>query len=336
MHWYHPKEATCQKRKKVIRQFLRNQAFNWKVDDGRRTTDGQTDESALEKLRCLSAGGAKKGTGTGSTRLWLEGGGLFHPFHYRALTGVYMAHVAEPPHYFQQLWWCNHSGRSRGGGGGWGVRTNPPKATNPLYFSKSPHKLSHINTGIYFYIGFRIRTLPEFELPPPPPPPHPTTLDPPLYRLKRLTSVWKVAGSNQRRGNHLWLCTCLHICWESFLGGGGGGVYHNLRSKIWPLKNPRSDPWKSNGKMCCCGYSKQHPQHHTTTHLVKMCCCGYLKQHPQHPQHHTTTHLVKMCCCGYSKQHPQHHTTTHLVKMCCMVLWVLWVLFQVPTTTHFN
>ena len=66
MHWYHPKEATCQKRKKVIRQFLRNQAFNLKVDDGRRTDgrrtyDGRTtDESALEKLRCLSAGGAKK------------------------------------------------------------------------------------------------------------------------------------------------------------------------------------------------------------------------------------------------------------------------------------
>ena len=28
--------------KKVIRQFLRNQAFNWKVDDGRRTTTTTT------------------------------------------------------------------------------------------------------------------------------------------------------------------------------------------------------------------------------------------------------------------------------------------------------
>ena len=48
MHWYHPKEATCQKRKKVIRQFLRNQAFNWKVDDGR-TTDGRrtTDDGRI-------------------------------------------------------------------------------------------------------------------------------------------------------------------------------------------------------------------------------------------------------------------------------------------------
>ena len=74
MHWYHPKEATCQKRKKVIRQFLRNQAFNWKVDDGRRRRT-TTDESALEKLRCLSAGGAKKGiliTGTIRNR----GGGI--------------------------------------------------------------------------------------------------------------------------------------------------------------------------------------------------------------------------------------------------------------------
>ena len=32
---------------------------------------------------------SKKGAVTGSTLLWLEGGGgLFHPFHYRALTGV--------------------------------------------------------------------------------------------------------------------------------------------------------------------------------------------------------------------------------------------------------
>ena len=43
------------KKEKVIRQFLRNQAFNWKVD-GRLTT-------ALEKLRCLSAGAAKKFSG---------------------------------------------------------------------------------------------------------------------------------------------------------------------------------------------------------------------------------------------------------------------------------
>ena len=78
--------------------------------------------------------------------------------------------------------------------------------------------------------------------------------------------------------------------------------------------------------MCGCGYSKQHPQHHTTTHFNKMCCCGYSKQHPQH---HTTTHFVKMCCCGYSKQHPQHHTTTHFVKMCCGYSK------QHHTTTHF-
>ena len=41
---------------------MRNQAFNWKVDDGRRRRT--TDESALEKLRCLSAGGAKKLSGS--------------------------------------------------------------------------------------------------------------------------------------------------------------------------------------------------------------------------------------------------------------------------------
>ena len=74
-------------------------------------------------------------------------------------------------------------------------------------------------------------------------------------------------------------------------------------------------------KMCCCGYSKQHPQHHTTTHFVKMCCCGYSKQHPQH---HTTTHFVKMFCCGYSKLHPQHHTTTHFVNV--VVVCHLWTI----------
>ena len=117
-------------------------------------------------------------------------------------------------------------------------------------------------------------------------------------------------------------------------------------------------------KMCCCGYSKQHPQHHTTTHFVKMFCCGYSKQHPQH---HTTTYFVKMSCCGYSKQHPQHHTTTHFVNVvvvchlwwygccfeypqftptslccCCVSPMMMWVLCRVPTvythitlTTHF-
>ena len=75
-------------------------------------------------------------------------------------------------------------------------------------------------------------------------------------------------------------------------------------------------------KMCCCGYSKQHPQHHTTTHFVKMCCCGYSKQ--VDPQHHTTTHFVKMCCCGYSKQHPQHHTTTYFVNV--VVVCHIWTI----------
>ena len=35
VHWYLPKEASYQKRTKVIRPFLRNQHFKWKVDDGR-------------------------------------------------------------------------------------------------------------------------------------------------------------------------------------------------------------------------------------------------------------------------------------------------------------
>ena len=59
MHWYHPKEATCQKEKKLSDSFWEIKLLIEKLttDDGRRTT---TDESALEKLRCLSAGGAKK------------------------------------------------------------------------------------------------------------------------------------------------------------------------------------------------------------------------------------------------------------------------------------
>ena len=57
VHWYY--EATCHKRIKVIRQFLRIKLLIEKLttDDGRRRRT--TDESALEKLRCLSAGGAK-------------------------------------------------------------------------------------------------------------------------------------------------------------------------------------------------------------------------------------------------------------------------------------
>ena len=71
-------------------------------------------------------------------------------------------------------------------------------------------------------------------------------------------------------------------------------------------------------KMCCCGYSKQHPQHHTTTHFAKMCCCGYLKQHPQH---HTTTHFVKMCCCGLVGTRNNTHNTIqqHILLKCVVV-----------------
>ena len=49
---------------------------------------------------------------------WGVGGPCSTRFIIGPLQGFYMAHVAEPPHYVQQLWWCNHSGRSRGGGGG--------------------------------------------------------------------------------------------------------------------------------------------------------------------------------------------------------------------------
>ena len=69
MHRYHPKEATCQKRKKLSDSFWEIKLLIEKLttddDDGRRRTttdDGRrrtTDDSALEKLRCLSAGGAK-------------------------------------------------------------------------------------------------------------------------------------------------------------------------------------------------------------------------------------------------------------------------------------
>ena len=77
VHWYLPNKAPCQRRKKVIKQFLRNKYFKWRVDDGRRRRtddDGRTttDESALEKLRCLPAGGAK------NSNSWIRLGAEIH------------------------------------------------------------------------------------------------------------------------------------------------------------------------------------------------------------------------------------------------------------------
>ena len=55
----------AKKEKKLSDSFW--EIFNWKVDDGRRTTD-----ESLEKLRCLSAGGAKNVfvSSAGGTRLF--------------------------------------------------------------------------------------------------------------------------------------------------------------------------------------------------------------------------------------------------------------------------
>ena len=90
-------------------------------------------------------------------------------------------------------------------------------------------------------------------------------------------------------------------------------------------------------KMCCCGYSKQHPQHHTTTHFVKICCCGYSKQ--VDPQHHTTTHLVNVVVvchlwwCGCCFEYPQFTPTS--LCCCCVSPMMMWVLFRVPAVyTH--
>ena len=44
------------------------------------------------------------------------------------------------------------------------------------------------------------------------------------------------------------------------------------------------------------------------------------------------TKCVVVWCCGCCFEYPQG-TTTHFNKMCCCM--VLWVLFRVPTTTHF-
>ena len=90
-------------------------------------------------------------------------------------------------------------------------------------------------------------------------------------------------------------------------------------------------------KMCCCGYSKQHPQHHTTTHFVKICCCGYSKQ--VDPQHHTTTHFVNVVVvchlwwCGCCFEYPQFTPTS--LCCCCVSPMMMWVLFRVPAVyTH--
>ena len=58
----HPKEAPCQNRRKVTEAFLRYTPSPLNLDGrtDRRTDRRTTDNSVLEKLRCLSAGGAKK------------------------------------------------------------------------------------------------------------------------------------------------------------------------------------------------------------------------------------------------------------------------------------
>ena len=76
---------------------------------------------------------SKKGAGTGSTRLWLEGGGACSTgFIIGPLQWFYMAHVVQSLHII-----CNSCGGAitvadLGGGGGWGVRTNPLYFSNPL------------------------------------------------------------------------------------------------------------------------------------------------------------------------------------------------------------
>ena len=53
-------------------------------------------------------------------------------------------------------------------------------------------------------------------------------------------------------------------------------------------------------KMCYCGYSKQHPQHHTTTHFVNIVVvchlwwCGCCFEYPQF-----TPHITLLLCVTY-------------------------------------
>ena len=49
---------------------------------------------------------------------------------------------------------------------------------------------------------------------------------------------------------------------------------------------------------------------HNTIHFVKMCCCGYSKQHPQH---YTTTHLLKCVVVGTRSNTIQQHTLLMLL-----------------------
>ena len=154
-------------------------------------------------------------------------------------AGVYMAHVAEPPHYFQQLWWCNHSGRSRGGGGVQGFERTPLRQRTPCIFRNPLLNYPILIQTIYFNIGFRIRTLPKFELPPPPPPSHNSGSAPVSVKASDQCLKGRWFESTPRQPSltvHMPAHTLRII---SRGGGGGGGV---SQSKILPLKNPRSDP----------------------------------------------------------------------------------------------
>ena len=89
------------------------------------------------------------------------GGGLFHPFHYRALTGVLHGTCSRASTLFATVVVVQSVADLGGGGGGVeGFERTPPKATNPLYFS-NPLLNYPILIQVYTFI-----VASEFEPPP--------------------------------------------------------------------------------------------------------------------------------------------------------------------------
>ena len=126
-----------------------------------------------------------------------------------------MGEVAEPPHYFQQLWWCNHSGRSRGGGGVEGFERTPLRQRTPCIFRNG-----------YILLYWLQNSNPPIIPTPPPPPSHNSGSAPVSVKASDQCLKGRWFESTPRQPSltvHMPAHTLRIISRYNLMGGGGGG-----------------------------------------------------------------------------------------------------------------